>query len=90
MSEATDKNSDDHIAEAKQHLDQARELKPEGPATQIRALAKAQESVGHAIDAIVNESNRKTQADLVFEDLVFDGLVFEDKDVIDGHFFRRN
>lgn len=47
-----DKRIDTHISEARQHLDKARELKSEGPATQIRALEKAKESVDQAIDAL--------------------------------------
>lgn len=60
MSETTSKNADAHIDEAKQHLDKAKELKSEGPDTQIRALEKAQESVGHAIDAIAGQPRSLT------------------------------
>jgi hypothetical protein len=66
MSETKDKNADAYIDEAKQHLDKARELKPEGPDAQIRALEKAQESVGHAIETIANEPFQKKGDDLAF------------------------
>ena len=51
-----DKKVDTHIEEAKQHLDKARELKSEGPDTQIRALKKAKESVDKAIDVLSDRS----------------------------------
>ena len=50
-----DKKVDRYIREAKQHLDNARELKSEGLDIRIRALEKAKDSVDKAIDVLSDQ-----------------------------------